>query len=259
MTAGTLAIDDVHATYGARQAIRGVSLPPLHAGELVAIVGPNGAGKTTLLKAIGGLIAHEGGVMLGGQRLQTLSPRHRAALVGYMPQLLPAAISLSVLESVVLTLEGSAAAPQADAIAVEVLERFALTSLALKPLRALSGGERQMAAFAQAVACDPALLLLDEPVSALDPARQFLVMQSARHAADEGRIVLIVLHDLALACQWADRLVILRDGRLHTCARPVEAVTPKTLRDVYGIDARVEPCSLGRVQIMTDGLHDSKV
>lgn len=256
MTVESLVVNDLHAAYGAQQAIRGVSLPPFHAGELVAIVGPNGAGKTTLLKAVGGLIAHTGRVMLGSRLLQALPRRVRAALIGYMPQTLPVAVSLSVLESIVLTVEGSAAASHADLVAVTVLERLGLTAIALKPLRALSGGERQMAAFAQAIACDPALLLLDEPVSALDPARQFLVMQSARRAASEGRIVFIVLHDLALACQWADRLIILRDGRLYDCAPPADAVTPQTLRNVYGVDARVERCSRGRIQIMTDGLSE---
>jgi iron complex transport system ATP-binding protein len=257
---GELLVENVRIVYGRQPAIDGVDLPPLRPGELVALAGPNGAGKTTLMKAIGGLAHHEGQVTLAGRPLSALGARERAALVGYMPQVLPATVSLTVLESVILTLDGAPRRQEApaDVRAAALLERLGLAGIALKPLRALSGGERQMAAFAQAVACDPPLLLLDEPVSALDPARQFLVMAMARRAAAEGRIVLVVLHDLALACQWADRIILLREGRLHACASPDRAVTPQALRAVYGVDARVERCSRGRVQIMVDGISATR-
>ncbi|MDF3607749.1 ABC transporter ATP-binding protein [Paracoccus sp. DMF-8] len=109
-----------------------------------------------------------------------------------------------------------------------------------------------MVGLAQAVVRDPRLLLLDEPTSALDLARQVRLLGDVRRLAAEGRIVLAVLHDLALAARWADRIVVLHNGRLHSAGRPDEVLTPAMLSEVYGVEARVEYCSRGHLMVLID-------
>ena len=107
---------------------------------------------------------------------------------------------------------------------------------------------------AQAIIRDPQLLLLDEPTSALDLARQYQLMSEARRLAQEGRIVVAVLHDLALAAQWADRIILMTAGQIAADGPPREVLQPEILGRVYGISARVECCSAGRMMVMVDGV-----
>ena len=170
-----------------------------------------------------------------------------------MPQTLPSGAVLSVLESVIAARSASGEGAGADRAAMAVLERLGIGPLALDPLDRLSGGQRQMVGLAQALVRDPALLLLDEPTSALDMARQVRLLTEVRRVAAEGRVVLAVLHDLALAAQWADRIAVLHKGRLHSFGTPAEVVTPAMLAEVYGVEARVERCSRGRLMVLIDG------
>jgi iron complex transport system ATP-binding protein len=195
--------------------------------------------------------------MLGDGDLLTMHPSGRAELIGFMPQSVPTGLALSVMESVVAALKatgGIEAESVTERRAVCVLERLSLLPLALEPLDRLSSGQRQMASLAQAIAREPALLLLDEPTSALDLRHQFRLIQAVCRLADEGRVVLIVLHDLALATRFADRVVVLDHGKVDGEGTPTQVVTPTMLARVYGIAARVERCSAGSVQIMIDGL-----
>ena len=259
MTASSrdLRIEDVSAGYGRRRVLHRVSLDPLVPGSISAIVGPNGAGKSTLLRVLAGLIPAEGRVVFGGEDLLAATPEMRAHHIGFMPQRLPSGIGLCVLEGVIGALKvagGAGTGRQVRERAAAVLQRLGITALAMEPLDRLSGGQRQMASLAQALASGPSLLLLDEPTSALDLRHQFHVMRAIRGLADEGRIVIVVLHDLALAAQWADRIVVLRQGALHADGRPDATITPAMLADVYGVAARVERSFPGRLHIATDGL-----
>ncbi|TDR94129.1 ABC transporter ATP-binding protein [Enterovirga rhinocerotis] len=252
-----LAIENLSAGYGGRPVLDRLSIAGIEPRSVVAIVGPNGAGKSTLLRVLAGLMSAQGRARLGEDDLLDALPEIRAARIGFMPQRLPAGIGLSVIEGVVGALRVGPFAGttrQVHLRAASVLERLGITHLALETLDRLSGGQRQMASLAQALAGGPALLLLDEPTSALDLRHQLHVMDTIRSLADEGRIVIVVLHDLQLAAQWADRIVVLRDGRLHTDAPPEIAITPTMLAEVYGVEARIERCSRGRLQIMPDAL-----
>lgn len=139
------------------------------------------------------------------------------------------------------------------------LERIGIGSLALTPLDHLSGGERQMASLAQAVVREPALLLLDEPTSALDLRHQLVVMRLIDQLAHEGRIIVVVLHDLNLAMRWASRIVVLDHGAAAAVGTPAEAITPDVLARVYGVRARLERVEGGRPQVVVDGLVDEAV
>jgi iron complex transport system ATP-binding protein len=255
----TLTVRQLNVGYKGRTVLHGIDLPDIEPGQIVALVGPNGAGKSTLLRSLAGLLKASGEVRLGALDLLNCHRRERASVLGFMPQTLPAGIELSVLETLLGALRGADAAGlggNAQALqtrAFAVLEQLGILPLALKPLDSLSGGQKQMVSLAQAVIREPRLLLLDEPTSALDLRHQNDVMGTVRQLADQGRIVVVVLHDLGLAARWADRIMVLQQGRLHTAGTPAQTLTPTMLEQVYRVHARVERCSQGRVQIHVDG------
>lgn len=258
MSGPSLLLSNASAGYGRRPVIRDLSLAPLAAGTLTALVGPNAAGKSTLLKALAGLLPLTGSLTLGPLDLTALSREERAAHLGFMPQALPPGVALTVIETVIGALRAAPLrAPldgkAAQARAARMLDRLGITALALEPLDRLSGGQRQLASLAQAVVREPRVLLLDEPTSALDLRHQAVVMGFLKQLAQEGRVVVAVLHDLSLAARYADQMVVLDQGALSAQGRPAEALTPDLLARVYGVNARVEACSRGSVQILVDG------
>lgn len=254
-----LQISDLHAGYRGRDIISGFDLAPVAPGEVVSLLGPNAAGKSTLLRALAGLLPARGSVTLGGTELIGLPLGDHARQVTYMPQTLPQQVALSVLEAMVSALRASpldGLDMTDDAVvrrAVRVLERIGIAHLAMRGLDELSGGQRQLASLAQALVREPRVLLLDEPTSALDLNYQLRVMKLVREVASErGMIVVMVLHDLALAARWSDRVVLLSRGRIAATGAPEEAITPAILAEVYGVCARVERCTHGTLQILVD-------
>jgi len=216
-----------------------------------------------LLRGVAGLLPARGDVRLGNLTLSGATRGAWARRVGFMPQSLPAGARLLALEAVVAALAASPpedgpplSQPALRARAMATLERLGVGGLALEPLDALSGGQRQLIALAQAIVRRPAALLLDEPTSALDLRHQEQVMRVARDLAASGVIVVVVLHDLALAARWGNHMVVLNQGKLAAEGPPDEVLTPALLAEVYGVDARVELCSAGRLQIMVDGVID---
>lgn len=254
-----LDIQNLSADYGGRPIVKGLSLPPLSPGEVVSVVGPNGAGKSTFLRALAGLIPAKGAIRLDETELTGLSLADRAKRVTYMPQTLPQGVALTVLETVVASIRatplGGAGFTDRQAVerAYEVLQRIGAETLAGQRLDRLSGGQKQLAGLAQALAREPRLLLLDEPTSALDLHYQLRVLDLAREAAAErGMTVMIVLHDLQAAARVSDRIAVMAKGRLVAFGTPDEAVTPEILAEVYRVSARVQRCDRGVLQVMID-------
>jgi iron complex transport system ATP-binding protein len=254
-----LTITDVSAGYGRKPVLQGLTLDPIGPGHITALVGPNGAGKSTLLRVLAGLLPASGSVRLGDRELIGASVDAHATHVSFMPQLLPQRIGLTVFEGVIAALKASPFGNERLDNAtirrrgIEVLERVGIADLALEPIGHLSGGQRQLASLAQAIVREPAVLLLDEPTSALDLGHQVRVMGLVHALAAEGRIVVAVVHDLALAARWAGHVVVLHHGRLDAAGSPADAITPSVLGRVYGVAARVEPCSHGTLQVIVDG------
>lgn len=239
--ADALRVSDLSVSYGRRRVVDGVTLPPIIRGQVTALIGPNGAGKSTVLKALAQLIASGGDMHFGDVDVRRLPPRQRAALIGYMPQALPQGTELMALESVIIALRAGGEASGLERAAVSVLEQLGIVDLALASLDRLSGGERQLVSLAQAIARKPAMLFLDEPTSALDLAHVHQVMRLVQAIARAGAAVVIVLHDLALAAQWADQVIVFKSGGFHSAGPPRDVITPTMLADVYRFAASVMP------------------
>lgn len=251
-----LQLEHLSVSYGSKRIIRDLTLSPIKAGQVTALVGPNGAGKTTLLRAIAGLLRASGSALVHGENLLTMGHGERSALVSYMPQSVPERVSLTVLESVIATLRATRRHGMMgnayDRRAISVLEQLDIADIALDPLDCLSGGQRQLCSLAQSLVSDPSILLLDEPTSALDLRHQVTVMSVVRELAAAGKIVICVLHDLSQAARWADSIVVLNHGALYRHGAPDEAVTPQMLSEVYAVEARVESLH-GHLHVVVQG------
>lgn len=212
------------------------------AGEVLAIIGPNGAGKTTLLRALARLLRpQKGAVLLSGQDLWRLSPRAAARRLALAPQTNGAAWPLTVEQMVSL-----GRAPHqgwfmplsvADrAVVQRALEQTGLGGLSHRPVTKLSGGEQTRAILARALAQEPEVLLLDEPTAHLDLKYQVGILELARELAHQrGLAVVVTLHDLNQASQYADRIALLARGRLLATGRPSEVLTPELLEHAYEV------------------------
>ncbi|MBA4748769.1 MAG: ABC transporter ATP-binding protein [Sphingopyxis sp.] len=186
-------------------------------GQIVALVGPNGAGKSTLLRAIAALVAARGQAIYGGQTIAALPPSLRARTVGFLPQSHVAGWSMPVRDMVALGQYafGTARPPAEIARAVdEMLAACGIAELADRPIDRLSGGEQALAALARVLLTDSPILLLDEPVAALDIGRQYQLLEQLAVLAASGRTILVALHDLTLVSQFAGRILWMDAGRI---------------------------------------------
>ena len=219
-----------------RAVLRDVSLSVAE-GECVALLGPNGAGKTTLLRALLGLIPFE-----GSSSLAALPPLERARRAAWLPQVREVAWPVPVRDLVALGRHPHARGGQAGRAAVDgALARLGLGALADRPATELSGGEQARVLLARALAQETPLILADEPVAGLDPARQIEAMATLAALAREGRGVLVSVHDLSLALRHATRAVLMKEGRVVADGPPGDVLTPARLSEVFGIRAhRVE-------------------
>ncbi|WP_120006377.1 ABC transporter ATP-binding protein [Teichococcus vastitatis] len=213
-------------------------------GGITALVGPNGAGKTTLLRALQGGHRPSGGrITLDGLALTDAGRRRWQARIGYMPQESRASDGVTVLEAVLLGRAGTLAFHLPDAelrAAATLLQEFGLLELAGRSLATLSGGQRQLVFFAQCLAREPEVMLLDEPVSALDLRHQQTLMRALRRLTDARQLIsVVVLHDLNLAARYADRIAVLAEGRLRAIGPPREALSAPLLSEIYGVTVRV--------------------
>jgi iron complex transport system ATP-binding protein len=224
-------------------------------GALTVLVGPNGAGKTTLMRALAGLIPAEGRIELEGRPLATFSARERARRIAYLPQGHVFHWPMSVAAVVALGRHphADAFAPLADADRAAVAKALAATAAAPWAARAvttLSGGERARVALARALASEAPILLADEPTMSLDPRHQLVVMELLARAAHDGGAVLAIVHDLALAARFADRVVMMERGRLVADGKPREVLTPERIAAVFGVEASIADSAVGPIPIL---------
>ena len=217
----------------------------LATGELVAILGPNGAGKTTLLRALLGLGDMDSGTAhLDGREVASLAVTERAKQISYLPQRRPLAWPNKVRDIIALGRFAHGAAlgrlgPDDAAAVTEAITACNLEELAERSADTLSGGELARVHFARALAARAPLLVADEPTAALDPLHQLAIAELLRNFVDAGGGALVVLHDLALAARFADRLIWMCDGRIVADGTPDDTLSAELLQDVYGVRAHV--------------------
>ncbi|NLS07077.1 ABC transporter ATP-binding protein [Rhizobium sp. P32RR-XVIII] len=245
-----LRLEGVGARYGRTQVFNGISTDVLRGGELTAVIGPNAAGKSTLFKRIAGLLSGPGVVHVEADR-----DGHRS--ICYMPQDTGANAVLTVYESVLLAAKQGSGWRVADRELTEIdriLSALHISDLAFRDLGALSGGQRQLVAIAQALVRKPEVLLMDEPTSALDLFRQIEVLEFMRKlAAADGMAVLIALHDLNHALRYCTQTMVIAGGGLIASGPTEDVITPDMLREVYNVIARIECCSEGKPVVIVDG------
>ena len=209
----------------------------LEPGTITAICGPNGAGKSTLLETLAGLNTPElGHLRLGDTTLAAMTPRARAQAIGYLPQAAEIAWDVPVRRLVELGRmpHGDAKAEPVDA----ALAALDLTAFADRRAQALSGGETARVLLARVLAGEPQWILADEPLAALDLAHQLALLAHLRRAAEAGAGVVLVLHDLALAMNHADRAVVLSDGRVAADGRCEDALDHAVIGRIWNVSAR---------------------
>ena len=252
-----LILRGVNAGYPKRNVINNLDVAALPPGKITVLLGPNGCGKSTLLRALAGLNRGRGEMWLNGEELMKQPFARRAQRVVYLPQSLPAGVHLHVLESVIVAQRASGGAYRAasEAEIMHLLAQLGIAHLAMRYLDQLSGGQKQLVGLAQSLIRRPELLLLDEPLSALDLNYQFHVMdQLRRETAQRNIVTVVVLHDINIALRHAQHALMLKEGRLIAEGQPDNVITPDTLAQVYGIKGRIEHCSRGVPQVMIDGL-----
>ena len=239
-----LEVSGLSVAYGRTEVLHAVDLSA-GSGAWVGLIGPNGAGKSTLLKAIAGLVEHTGSIAVQGRPSTEMSRRERARMVAYVPQNPVAPPDMSVLDYVLMGRTpyipylGVEGADDMDA-ARRVLHQLDLVRLGHRALGSLSGGEFQRAVLGRALAQGGSILLLDEPTNALDVGRQAEVLELVHHLrVTNGLTVIGAMHDLTLAAQFADHVVLLRDGRVAARGPARDVITEEQVMANYGARVRV--------------------
>ena len=240
----SLSLHNINVAYGQRHALRDVSLS-IEKPCLVGIIGPNGAGKSTLLKSIAGLAAKTGSISLDSVQLHNQPSADAARIVAYCAQSSFPAWPITVEEVVQLGRlphRNASDHHAEDALATQrAIEKLALSRLAQRNIDSLSGGERSRAMLARALSTEARILLVDEPTADLDPYHELKTMEVLQAEARSNVYILAVLHNLSLAAQYCDVLVVLKDGMITAQGNPTEVLTQDLLNEVYGIEALIEP------------------
>lgn len=240
-----LETSNLSVTKGGREILRAIDIK-IEAGKLVGLIGPNGAGKSTLLHVLAGLSEPtSGSIKFDDKELRQMSLTDRSQKIAYLPQDKNLHWNLTVEDLVSLGRHPYRRpfTPLSE-IDIETIEE-AMTLMDISSWRKrsalkLSGGEFARVLMARALAQDPQFLLADEPTAALDPAHQIRLLKLLRHSTETGLGAILALHDLSLAAQFCDELVLLKDGGVFIKGTADEVLTNPTLEQVYGIRADIK-------------------
>jgi len=239
-------VSDIECWYGARRVLHHVAFDA-RKGEMLGIIGPNGSGKTTLLRVVSGVLKpSRGRVMIDGHDVSALDRRTLARRVAVVSQDVVVDFSFDVREVVLMGRNPHLGrlgweSRHDQEVAQRAMELADVAHLADRPITEISGGERQRVFIALALAQEPSLLLLDEPTSHLDIDHQVGILDLIRDLnRRQGVTVLLVSHDLNLASEYCERLILLDQGRIHLAGKPADVLTEGTIRDVYRAKVRLE-------------------
>lgn len=215
------------------------------AGQMIGIIGPNGSGKSTLLKTIAGIYRHHAGSLtFDGRSATTLSRKEMAKIVSYVPQETVLTVDFTVRQIVQMgrhvhqTLF-SRPSTHDEELVTDALRRTNCLHLETKQVQQLSGGQRQLVIIAKALAQETPVLLLDEPIAALDIYYQLHILNMLAELKQQGKTIIIVLHDLNLAARFCDSLLLLHHGRVQQFDTTAKVLTPEQLKAVYRVNTEV--------------------
>lgn len=247
-------IDRLSFAYGSRQVLRDVSLD-VGAGTLVSVLGPNGTGKSTLFRCILGLNrAYRGTIAVNGKDVRSLSVRERAREMAFIPQSHKPVYDYAVLDVVLMSSGAGAGAffsPKRGHVerAYEALERVGIGFLAERPYTRISGGEQQLVLIARALAQDAGTVIMDEPTSALDYGNTVRVLSCVRQLAEGGLTVIQSTHQPDQAFLYADKVLVLHEGRVLAYGAPKDTITAGLVSEIYGVDVEVNSLYDDRVRV----------
>ena len=232
-----LKIENLSAFYGKKQVIFDLSFE-LERGKFTAILGRNGSGKSSLLSCIASQKRYSGKILLDEREISEIMPRERAKMLSYLPQNLPLT-QFTVLETVAFGREPYISFKLTDTdneIIEKSIERCGISHLRNKKLTEISGGERQMAYLAMALAQDADVIMLDEPTTYMDApnAREFL--STLKSAQSEGKTVVAVMHDLTAAVKYADNIILIDEGRIIFAGTRKECIESGEIERVMGVE-----------------------
>ena len=241
-----LDVKDISVSYGDREVLRDVSMT-LNKGEIVALLGANGAGKSTLVRALNGTVPITSGeVLVDGRPLAKLSRREIALRIAVVAQENETRFPVTVLEFVLSGrfVHGGAfgwETPLDIEFARSALAECDLSSFEDRLMNHLSGGERQRVVLARSLGAGTSILLLDEPTANLDLAHQAMMFRLVRNRCSGcGSSAVVITHDLNLASEFADRILLLKDGRIEASGGPREVLSAENVRDVFGINVLLD-------------------
>lgn len=237
----TISSNSLIVELGKKEILKSVSFQAEN-GSFIGLIGPNGSGKSTWLKAFAGLVRYQSGkIEINNKEITKYKPKELAKIIGYVPQDTSIGFDFPVRDVVMMgrhphiprfSMERKIDYERVE----EALERTAITHLAEQTVTNLSGGQRQMVFIAKAIAQDPSILLLDEPISALDLNRQLQVLELIRELVDEGMTAIAALHDLNLAARFCDQLVLLNQGEVLASGTPKDVLTTERLLESYQVE-----------------------
>ena len=240
-----LEIQDITAGYGNGDITKNISFS-LNKGEFLSVLGRNGSGKSTMIKAIQGLLKDiSGKILVDGKEMLSYKPRELAQKMAYVPQLFEVSFEFTVEEIILMgryVHQGKFTGITAEdkGIIEEIMDLTEITRLKDKIIAHLSGGERQRVFIARALAQDTPLLFLDEPSAHLDINYQVEIYQILKRLQEEkNKTILTAEHNINLAIPYSQRLLFLKNGRIHSLGSPIELITKKNIQEVFHTDVDV--------------------
>jgi len=233
-------VERLSFSYGTHPVLRDVSFRA-EPGQLVAVLGPNGAGKSTLFRCMLGFLPHyQGSISLCGRDVRHLPRRELARLAAYIPQSSAPVYNYTVRDTVLMGADPfHGPGPSQQETADRVLETLGIRDLAARGINEISGGERQLALIARAMAQQAKILMMDEPTASLDYGNQFRLLRQVRQLADSGYTVLLSTHDPEHALRFATHVLALHGGTVAACGPVEEMLTEELLHTLYRIPLTV--------------------
>ena len=246
----SLVIEGLEQGYNGKTVIRGVDMD-VREGEVVTILGPNGSGKSTMIKTISNIMhPMSGSVSIDGTDIRDIPKKEFAKIVSYVPQMTIYFGNATVYDTVLIGRRpyvNWSYSSKDFQMAADAMIRMKIDDLYDRQVSELSGGQIQRVTIARSLVQDPRYYIFDEPTSALDLRNQLDTLKIMRGIVNEkGASMVIALHDLNLAYRYSDRVLVLKDGSCYDFGETEDVITPKMIRDVYGVDSEIVEGSKGK-------------